>query len=117
MTENSFRDKYERYMTQDPGNADVRRKALTAVAAKMARVAYALVKRFQRGLPSPRKPAANAPARHGSDFQRLAESREGCCVPRPNQALAVSTLSRQPLDRVRRRHRRRMRMHGLSFLP
>src|SRR5215468_7546994 len=47
MTENSFRDKYERYMKQDPGNADVRRKALTAVAAKMARVAYALVKRLE----------------------------------------------------------------------
>ena len=47
MTENSFRDKYERYMKQNPGNADVRRKALTAVAAKMARVAYALVKRLE----------------------------------------------------------------------
>jgi transposase len=38
MTENSFRDKYERYTKQGPGNPDVRRKALTAVAAKMARV-------------------------------------------------------------------------------
>ena len=47
MTENSFRDKYERYTRQDPGNPDVRRKALTAVAAKMARVAYAIVKRNQ----------------------------------------------------------------------
>ncbi len=47
MTENSFRDKYERYTKQNPGNPDVRRKALTAVAAKMARVAYALVKRNQ----------------------------------------------------------------------
>ena len=47
MTENSFRDKYERYTKQDPGNPDVRRKALTAVAAKMARVAYAIVKRNQ----------------------------------------------------------------------
>jgi transposase len=47
MTENSFRDKYERYTKPDPGNPDLRRKALTAVAAKMARVAYALVKRNQ----------------------------------------------------------------------
>ena len=47
MNENSFRDKYERYTKQDPGNPDVRRKALTAVAAKMARVAYAVVKRNQ----------------------------------------------------------------------
>jgi len=47
MNENSFRDKYERYTKQDPGNPDVRRKGLTAVAAKMARVAYAIVKRNQ----------------------------------------------------------------------
>ena len=47
MTENSFRDKYERYTKQDPTNPDVRRTALTAVAAKMARVAYAVVKHEQ----------------------------------------------------------------------
>ncbi len=41
----AYRPKYERYTRQDPGNPDVRRKALTAVAAKMARVAYAVVKR------------------------------------------------------------------------
>jgi hypothetical protein len=41
--ENSFRDKYERYIRKDPDNRDLRRKAYTAVAAKMARVAYALV--------------------------------------------------------------------------
>src|SRR5713226_7404222 len=44
MNETSFRDKYERYTRHDSGNPDVRRKALTAVAAKMARVAYAVVK-------------------------------------------------------------------------
>lgn len=44
MRENSFREKYERYIENDPLNADRKRKALTAVAAKMARVAYALVK-------------------------------------------------------------------------
>jgi hypothetical protein len=47
MNENSFRDKYERYTRQEPGNPDVRRKALTAVAAKMARMAYAVVKHDQ----------------------------------------------------------------------
>jgi transposase len=47
MNENSLRDKYERYTRQDSGNLDVRRKALTAVAAKMARVAYAVVKHDQ----------------------------------------------------------------------
>jgi transposase len=44
MRENSFRQKYERYIRPDPTDADRKRKALTAVAAKMARVAYAIVK-------------------------------------------------------------------------
>ena len=44
MRENSFREKYARYIQSDPLNADRKRKALTAVAAKMARVAYALIK-------------------------------------------------------------------------
>lgn len=59
MRENSFRDKYERYIKAAPDNADLRRKALTAVAAKMARVAYSIVKTnqpyrrfFEQALPS-----------------------------------------------------------------
>lgn len=48
MRENSFRAKYERYIRTDPKNPDRKRKALTAVAAKMARVAYAVV---QHGRP------------------------------------------------------------------
>lgn len=44
MRENAFRDKYTRYIATDPDNADRRGKARTAVVAKMARVAYALVK-------------------------------------------------------------------------
>jgi transposase len=44
MRENSFRSKFERYMKSDPLNRDRRRCALTAVSAKMARVAYAVVK-------------------------------------------------------------------------
>lgn len=44
MRENSFRAKYERYIQADPSNGDLKRKALTAVAVKMARVAHALVK-------------------------------------------------------------------------
>jgi transposase len=43
MRENSFRDKYERYMRSDPGSTDRKRKAYVAVAAKIARVAYALI--------------------------------------------------------------------------
>ncbi len=45
QTENSFRCKYERYIRQDPTNPDLRRKARVAVAAKIARVAHALVKK------------------------------------------------------------------------
>jgi len=42
--ENTFRQKFERYIRRDPQNGDLRRKAYTAVAAKIARVAYAIVK-------------------------------------------------------------------------
>ena len=44
MRENSFRAKFERYMRSDPGSADRKRKAYVAVAAKIARVAYALIR-------------------------------------------------------------------------
>jgi len=44
MRENTFRKKYESYIKRDPLNADLKRKAYTAVAAKMARVAYSVVK-------------------------------------------------------------------------
>lgn len=42
--ENSFREKFQRYISKDPSNKDLCRKGRTAVAAKMARVAHALVK-------------------------------------------------------------------------
>ena len=42
--ENNFRDKYTRYIARDPDNPDLRRKALTAVTAKMARTAHAIMK-------------------------------------------------------------------------
>ena len=41
---NSFRDKFERYVSHDRHNGHVRRKALTAVAAKVARTAHAIIK-------------------------------------------------------------------------
>jgi len=44
MRENTFRKKYENYIKGDPNNADLKRKATTAVAAKMARVAYSMIK-------------------------------------------------------------------------
>jgi transposase len=65
--ENAFRDKYERYLSATPFDADRKRKALTAVAAKMARVAYAVVKHgsdyqcfFEQRLPSGSIPLARA---------------------------------------------------------
>jgi transposase len=44
MRENSFRAKFERYTSADPKNSDLKRKAYTAVAAKMARVVYGVLK-------------------------------------------------------------------------
>jgi transposase len=44
MRENTFRRKYENYIRTDPGNKDLKRKAYVAVAAKLARVAYGLIK-------------------------------------------------------------------------
>ena len=44
MRENTFRRKFENYIKKDPNNADLKRKAYTAVAAKIARVAYSIVK-------------------------------------------------------------------------
>jgi len=44
MRENSFRAKFERYMRSDPGSADRKRKAYVAVAAKVARVAFTLIR-------------------------------------------------------------------------
>jgi len=44
QTENSFRAKYVRYLKINTDTADTRRKARVAVAAKLARVAYSVVK-------------------------------------------------------------------------
>ncbi len=42
MRENSFRKKFDNYIKEDPKNDDIKRKGYTAVAAKMARVAYSV---------------------------------------------------------------------------
>ena len=72
MQQNSFRRKFEDYVRPDPQNADRRRKGYTAVAVKMARVAYAVVttgidyRRFPEAtrpsgrIPSPRAVEAHA---------------------------------------------------------
>lgn len=44
MRENTFRKKYQRYIKNDPENADLKRKAIVGVASKIARVCYGLVK-------------------------------------------------------------------------
>lgn len=44
VRENTFRQKYARYIKSDPQNPDRKRKALCAVAATVARVAHGLIK-------------------------------------------------------------------------
>lgn len=44
LTENTFRQKFENYVKRAPENADLKRKAYVAVAAKIARVTHSLVK-------------------------------------------------------------------------
>jgi transposase len=67
MRETPFRDKFRRYVAAAPDDADLKRKARTAVTAKMARVVHALVKtnrayqpRFEFGLPSGSTPLIRA---------------------------------------------------------
>jgi transposase len=59
--DNSFRDKFERYIARDRDNPDLKRKALTAITAKVARTAHAVIKAgsdyrpfFQGPMPSGR---------------------------------------------------------------
>lgn len=61
--DNGFRSKFERYVARDRDNPDLGRKALTAIAAKMARTAHAVVKRgvdyrpfFEGAVPGGRTP-------------------------------------------------------------
>ena len=42
---NSFRDKFEQYISKDRHNTHLRRKAHTAIAAKMARTVHGIIKR------------------------------------------------------------------------
>jgi len=65
--DNSFRDKFERYIAKDRANKDLRRKALTAITAKMARVVHAVIKNgsdyrpfFEGKVPGGRTPLSSA---------------------------------------------------------
>jgi transposase len=73
MQQNSFRRKFEDYIRPDPQNADRRRKAYTAVAVKMARVAYAVITT-------------------GTDYRRFPEAtRPGGRIPSPAAVEAHAT--------------------------
>jgi transposase len=73
MQQNSFRRKFEDYIRPDPQSADRRRKAYTAVAAKMARVAYAIITT-------------------GTDYRRFPEAaRPGGRIPSPAAVEAHAT--------------------------
>jgi transposase len=73
MQQNSFRRKFEDYIRPDPQNTDRRRKGYTAVAAKMARVAYAVVTT-------------------GIDYRRFPEAtRPGGRIPSPGAVEAHAT--------------------------
>ena len=75
MQQNSFRRKFEDYVRPDPQNGDRRRKAYTAVAAKMARVVYAVIT-------------------SGIDYRRFPEAtRPGGRIPSPQSVEASSTTS------------------------
>jgi len=64
MRQNSFRRKFESYIRPDPANPDRRRKAYTAVAAKMARVVYTLIKTGTdyRRFPEATRPGGRIPS-------------------------------------------------------
>jgi transposase len=73
MRQNSFRRKFEDYIRPDPQNADRRRKGYTAVAAKMARVVYAVVTT-------------------GTEYRRFPEAtRPGGRIPSPGAVEAHAT--------------------------
>jgi transposase len=75
MQQNSFRRKFEDYVRAEPLNKDRRRKAYTAVAAKMARVVHAVVT-------------------SGIDYRRFPEAtRPGGRIPSPRAVEASSTTS------------------------
>jgi len=77
--------KFDRYIGSDPKNADLKRKAYTAAAVKMARVAYGLVKAntdyrrfYDAAVPSGRTPS---PGPKSSDHRSLAKRHGDYSVP------------------------------------
>jgi transposase len=72
MRENSFRRKFDHYVRGNPLDADLRRKAYTAVAAKLARVIFGLIK-------------------NGTDYRPFFE--HGFQVEEPSRTSAVGAVS------------------------
>ena len=76
MTENGFRRKFDRYVEGDPSNADRKRKAYTACAAKMARTIYGLIKheQFYRAYHEDAVPVPDGRTRSHGPWRRAAEA-------------------------------------------
>ena len=74
MTENGFRRKFDRYVGSDPTNADLKRKAYTACAAKMARTIYGLIKheQFYRAYHEDAVPVPDGRTRSDGPWRRVA---------------------------------------------
>lgn len=73
--DNSFRDKFERYIAKDRENRDLRRKAYTAVTAKIARTVHVIINNNADYRPFYE--------RMGGDARRktsLCSSRKGACA-------------------------------------
>lgn len=98
MRENPFRDKFQRYIASAPEDRDLRRKARTAVAAKMARVVHALVKcdrtfhpRFEFGFPSGSTPLSRAVEASSTSKIMFGPSAGTSCCFRSDQDAAVAS--------------------------
>ena len=74
MTENGFRRKFDRYVERDRTNADLKRKAYTACAAKLGRVVYGLIKheQFYRAYHEDAVPVPDGRTRSDGPWRRAA---------------------------------------------
>jgi len=76
MTENGFRRKFDRYVGSDLKNSDLKRKAYTACAAKMARTVYGLIKheQFYRAYHEDAVPVPDGRTRSDGPWRRDAQA-------------------------------------------
>ena len=85
--ENAFRDKLERYIAKDRDNPDLRRKALTAITAKMARVVQEIIESgsdyrpfFQGTVLGGRTPLLGAVKAHYATLEIMLGSSAWICI-------------------------------------